>query len=166
MRHLAGALSAWAPRIAFGEGRAALPLNGRREAWRPTEDFALDRHFRRLFCAPHDAGGSLLAAVIGAAPMGGEKPERCVVGYLEARVADDRAVTLGPVLISADEFDPSGPTLAVDNPSIVDQLIGLDRLHGLRTGDVVVVGPATLAPATWSALRNDLEPQDSLPAEI
>ncbi|HEX5264990.1 MAG TPA: hypothetical protein VFW13_15775 [Phenylobacterium sp.] len=155
IRHLAGPLSAWAPRIAFGEGCTALPLNGRREVWRETEGFKLGRHFRRLFSAPCDSPSGLLAAVMGAAPMGASSPLRCVVGYVEAQGAEDRALRLGPVLLSADEFGPSGPRLSPNSPPIADQLTVLEQLHGLRTGDVVVLGPAELSASMWAALRNE-----------
>jgi hypothetical protein len=160
IRHLSGPLSAWAPRITFGEAWNALPLNGRREAWRETEGFELGRHFRRMFPAPHGVGGpgldgsGLIAAVMGAPPMGAANPLRCVLGYVEAWADEADAVAFGPVLLSADEFGRPGPALPPTGPSIAAQIIGLDQQHGLRTGDVAVLGPADLPASIWAVLRN------------
>jgi hypothetical protein len=155
LRHLAGGLAIWAPRVAYGEGRGALPINGRTEAWRPTEAFCLGRHFRRVLPGSTTEAADGLAAVVGAPPMGRSNPLRCVVGYVAVTPRwDGGPPALGPVLVTADVFGAKGPTL-VEAPSVDQQLWTQDAGHGLRTGDVVILGRASLSNGLWAALRNE-----------
>lgn len=159
MRHLAGALPVWAPRIAFGEGRAALPLNGRVEPWRVTPPLLPGRHIGRLFEGPYTDGPHLLAALMGAPPLGRPNAHRCIVGYLAAMACGEPGLTtLGPVLMTADEFGPEGPDLDARRMTIRARIEALDVDQGLRTGDVVVLGSAALGPQQWSALWNRSAP--------
>ena len=135
--------------------RAALPINGRVEPRRPTALFSLGRHFRRVFPGPASDAVDGLAAVVGAAPMGRAHPLRCVVGYIAVTPRwDGGSPALGPVLVTADAFGPGGPAL-VDAVSVDQQLLLQEAGHGLRTGDVVLLGRALLSPALWAALRNE-----------
>jgi len=155
MRHLAGGLAIWAPRIAFGEGRTALPLNGRVEPWRPTGPLCPGRHYRRVFPAAGGEVGDHLAALLGAAPMGCSNPARCVVGYVAVTSrSPDAPPVLGPVLMTAKAFGPGGPVLAPGIDPVADQLEARDRDRGLQTGDVVVLGSAALSPDLWAGLLN------------
>lgn len=156
MRHLAGNLAAWAPRVAFGEGRRALPLNGRVDSLGPTSQFQLGRHFRRLAPGPIFGRDNLLAAVIGAAPLGLPDPRRRVVGYVAVRIPPHDGLQLGTVLVTSDEFGPHGPDLCPGGgaPSIDDQIATADGSCSLRTGDVVVVGRVRLTKGLWAALHN------------
>lgn len=155
MRHLAGGLAIWAPRIAYGEGRGVLPLNGRVEPWRATAPLCPGRHYRRVFPAAGMEAGRRLAALVGAAPMGCSNPLRCIVGYVAVTSKGAGAPpVLGPILMTAKAFGAGGPVLARGIETIADQLASWDRSHGLRTGDAVILGPATLSPDLWAALCN------------
>ncbi|WP_165191490.1 hypothetical protein [Caulobacter soli] len=156
VRHLAGTLPAWAPRVAYGEGRAALPLNGRVEPEKPTAPLSIGRHFRRSFHDPDLEGQGLLAAVIGAAPLGADRPFRCVLGYVAAALDRGGRLTLGPVLVTADEFGAAGPPLAPQpgGSSLSDRIRAYDQHHALRTGDLLIVAHARLTDAMSTRLRN------------
>ena len=151
---IAGALPAWAPRIAAGEGRWALPLIGR---WEPAEtirDFDVALMFRRvLFLDSLQPGRACgLAAVVGTSLAGRTNPFRSVVGYLAVSPGPDgKSQRFGQVLITRDEFGDRPPSL-VNALNLVEldpmsELWAMDRRHGLRSGDVVVLGAAALDAA-------------------
>lgn len=155
LRHLAGGLSIWSPRVAFGEGRLSLPINGRTEPLRQTSDLSVGRHFRRVFGEPLQEGDDLLAAIMGSAPQGLHRPARCIVGYVAvARRWDQGPPVLGPVLMTVDEFGRQFPDLVGRDRSVAEVVGTHQAVCGLRTGDVVLLGRAALTSEVWAALRS------------
>jgi hypothetical protein len=149
LRHVAGRLTAWAPRLAGGEGVWALPLTGR-----IYDRGALARHdlragLGRLFSLSAAAGASPeleLAAVVGNSLEGRRNPFRSICGYTAAQRLSDRR-RLGPVLITRDEVGDTLPASLADAEaqSVAERLLRLHHDTTLRTGDVVLLGP--LGPA-------------------
>lgn len=144
LKHVAGGLSAWAPRIASGEGRNALPLTGRAASLGSADplDLAI---FRRVLPGPLTGAWSLgLAAVVGCSLVGRTNPFRSVVGYVGI-VRSAGQMTLGHFLVTRDEFGDQPPPLSRSFPNRVTAREHLESFGGeLYTGDLLVLGPVDL----------------------
>jgi len=143
LRHVAGELTAWAPRIAGGEGLCALPLTGRvRPAAEPL--LSLRPLLNRILQLPGSSppAAPRLAAVVGTSLAGRRNPFRSIFGYvLLDGEPGCRAV------VTRDEFGDQPPGLLAssgDPASLVERLQALDGAFGLRPADVVVLGSADL----------------------
>jgi hypothetical protein len=148
LRHVAGGLAAWGPRIAGGEGTWALPqtgrvrpVNGRRPDLRPLLRRVLDLPASRPVAGPR------LAAIVGVSLTGRRNPFRSVVGY--ALLGDDEVCRC---IVTRDEFQeadpPALPFADCGGPARwTERLEALDAVRGLRPGDAVVLGaPEVDAP--------------------
>lgn len=144
LKHVAGGLSAWAPRIASGEGRNALPLTGR-EALLGSADPLHPSIFRRVLPGPAADAWSLgLAAVVGCSLVGRTNPFRSVVGYVGIERAANR-MTFGRFLVTRDEFGDQPPLLRPGFSIHVTAREHLESFGGeLYTGDLLVLGPVDL----------------------
>jgi hypothetical protein len=141
LRHVAGELTAWAPRIAGGEGVWALPRTGRVRSsadpllnLRPLLGRILQLPGARPPAAPR------LAAVVGSSLTGRRNPFRSFLGYV---LLDGEQGCMA--VVTRDEFGDEPPDLSAsagDPASLVERLQALDDTHGLRPADVVVLGRA------------------------
>jgi hypothetical protein len=145
---IAGSLNAWAPRLAGGEGRWALPLNGRVAPVRAALSAAPAGLFDRVFgpAEPAAPGATLLAGVLGAPLTGRSNPLRSLCGYLAISRLDGASDwVMGPALVTRDEFGDGppllGPALGGQARDPVAHLRQTDAENDLRTGDIVVFGP-------------------------
>jgi hypothetical protein len=78
------------------------------------------------------------------------------VGYLAVACdGDGGLVTLGPVLVTADEFGPNGPSLDLGAQPVGLQVEAMDAAYDLQTGDVILLGAANLPSERWRALWNE-----------
>ena len=141
-RQIAGRLTAWAPRLAGGEGMWALPLTGRSE---PDERrTALDPTAFGRMAVIHQIGKvrSGVAAVIGASLVGRRNSFRSVCGYVGVR-SRGGSWCLGPALVTRDEIGDEPPAL-VDAESFASSpanyLLQVDRERALASGDLVLLG--------------------------
>jgi hypothetical protein len=163
LRHLSGGLSAWAPRIAGGEGVGALPLNGRVTPLGPLAALDAPGPLRRILPGPRKASeGRTIAAVIGVTLAGRRNPVRSLGGYVAAyHDPVGRLTRLGTVMVTRDEFGDAAPLLATldtvgDGEGAADfasYLTWLDGQRDLRIGDVVMLGAATLSARQWIRLE-------------
>ena len=141
LRHVAGELTAWGPRIAGGEGVWALPRTGRVRS--PSEPLSnlrplLGRILQLPGARPPTA--PRLAAVIGTSLAGRRNPFRSILGYVQL---DGEQGCMA--LVTRDEFGDEPPDLsdpAGDPASLVERLQALDDAYRLRPADVVVLGRA------------------------
>ena len=139
LRHVAGELSAWGPRLCGGEGIAALPRTGRTFSGKPGKSFP---HKSIFFLS--QSGGARIAAMVGVALSGRPNPFRSIVGY--TLFGEDGP---GEVLVTRDEFGDEPPALeeGLDAPALKLALQLLDQNYTLRPGDLVVLGRPLLEPA-------------------
>jgi hypothetical protein len=138
LRHVAGELTAWAPRIAGGEGFCALPLTGRtRPAAEPL--LSLRPLLNRILQLPGSSppAAPRLAAVVGAPLAGRRNPFRSIFGYV---LLDGEQGCR--TVVTRDEFGDQPPGLSGDPASWAGRLLALDGAFGLRPADVVVLGRA------------------------
>ena len=144
LRHIAGSLAAWAPRIAGGEGVSALPRTGRCMVADRAELSDLRPLLRRRFTLPSESGGapSRLVAIVAASLAGRSNPFRSFLGYgLLDAIGDCR------VLLTRDEFGDAPPQLACQacHGRLEEQVRALDAEVSLATGDAIVLGAPVLA---------------------
>jgi hypothetical protein len=143
LRHVAGELTAWSPRITGGEGVWALPRTGR---VRPVADPLLNLRplLSRILQLPgsRPPAAPRLAAVVGTSLAGRRNPFRSIFGYV---LLDGEQGCR--VVVTRDEFGDQPPRLSVscgDPASLVERLQALDGALGLRPADLVVLGEADL----------------------
>jgi len=157
LKHVAGALSAWSPRIASGEGRTALPLTGRKAPIASAEPLS-PANFRRILTGPADGAWPLgLAAVVGCSLVGRTNPFRSIVGYVGLAQVDGRMV-FGRYLVTREEFGDAPPRLGAHPMIHVTAREHLDTFgEDLGTGDLLILGPvklpSPLAAAVWGDRR-------------
>lgn len=163
LRHVAGGLNAWGPRIAGGEGSAALPLTGRQL---PAAEASSDLRplLLRVLDLPPSEGhsGMRIAAVVGAPLEGRRNPFRSVIGYI---LLDEQHRSR--VLVTRDEFGAEPPRIADSAEDSADAPAGermweLDAAWGLKPGDVVVLGTPVL-DARMAARLVGADAQRALP---
>ncbi|HEX4709961.1 hypothetical protein [Phenylobacterium sp.] len=141
LRHVAGEMTAWGPRIAGGEGVWALPLTGRvRPAAQPLLNLRplLSRILQFPGARPPPA--PRLAAVVGTSLAGRRNPFRSIFGYV---LLDGEHGCR--TVVTRDEFGDQPPGLSASSgypASLVERLQALDRACGLRPADLVVLGKA------------------------
>jgi hypothetical protein len=141
LRHVAGGLSAWGPRLAGGEGVWALPRTGR--VRRTSERLSslrplLGRILQLPGAKPPPA--PRLAGVVGTSLAGRRNPFRSFLGYL---LLDGEQGC--KTVVTRDEFGDRPPSLtpeAGDSGSLIERLQALDGAFGLRPADLVVLGAA------------------------
>lgn len=144
LERVAATLSAWSPRIANGEGRAALPLTGRLAPMADAEPLEAPL-FRRVLPAPADAGWAEgIAAVVGCSLVGRANPFRSIMGYVGVAKGGS-GISLGRYLVTRDEFGDAPPRLT-GNPLVkITAREHLDSFQGdLVPGDLLMLGPADL----------------------
>ncbi|HEY2751587.1 hypothetical protein [Phenylobacterium sp.] len=141
LRHVAGGLTAWGPRLAGGEGFWALPRTGRARRI-PERLSSLRPLLGRILQLPgvKPPPAPRLAAVVGTTLAGRRNPFRSFLGYL---LLDGEQSCR--TLVTRDEFGDQPPSLspgAGDCASLVERLQALDGAFGLRPADMVVLGAA------------------------
>ncbi len=170
LRHLAGGLNAWAPRLTCGEGEHVLPCTGRVGA-QPADPCVAGQVFERVFHLEDaaEAPDWSLAAVVGATLMGRQNPVRSILGYIAVR-RNAGKLEAGPCIVTREDFGDL-PTIGCGlhgTPlDVAERMVDADRRAGLRTGDLVVFGKARISTRQTSRLGlSENPPSAPRPAEL
>lgn len=142
---IAGRFSAWAPRLANGEGVEALPLTGAFSDPARASNVSLQAALGRSVGGDQDET-ECLGAVIGNSFVGRSDPFQSLAGYV--LMDCKRSVLRAPLLVTRREFGPElTESLALGRGMAAEELRAQDAGRGLQVGDVVSLGPCRLSPA-------------------